>query len=429
MATKYVNKSGNDSNDGSTTALAKLTIQAAVNAASSGDSIVVGSGFYNEKITLVAGRTIALYADGVVVVDGSGLSVGYLVTHGSGAGANSVAFDKLSTGGWWIFQNVNGSRIVSLETGSSSSASMKNCIFRYSGGNTNGYYSNSQFSATIQNCVFDGAFTYAINVAYGVTGACSFLFNTIYGATTGINMSNTGSAPVTIANNIISNCTTAWNITTAVATNNLNFNHFYTITNWKYVSNTYTSLSLTQAAGWELNSVSADPQFIDTSKGIYYLKAESSVSRKIGAYPFGYTRGQNYDPQSNWDVYSSSPDNTKWYSADGNVGKNGTTGFLELIGGTSAVVDSPVYDLGSVQAVKQINIFADQVWGTNMIDTTKTDTKPNYQTVEIRGSGSSFDQDDAVISWTEVKSNIPISAISGRYIQLRLTFRADDVSA
>jgi len=51
MATIYVNKTGNDSNDGSTPALAKLTIGAALTAASNDDTIDIGAGTYSEEIT------------------------------------------------------------------------------------------------------------------------------------------------------------------------------------------------------------------------------------------------------------------------------------------------------------------------------------------------------------------------------------------
>ena len=52
MANIYVRKSGNDSNDGSTPALAKLTIENAFAAASNSDKIVIGAGLYNLKTKL-----------------------------------------------------------------------------------------------------------------------------------------------------------------------------------------------------------------------------------------------------------------------------------------------------------------------------------------------------------------------------------------
>ena len=49
--TYYVNKSGSNANNGTTPTLAKLTITAGVALMATGDSLVVGSGFYNETIT------------------------------------------------------------------------------------------------------------------------------------------------------------------------------------------------------------------------------------------------------------------------------------------------------------------------------------------------------------------------------------------
>ena len=51
MATLYVRKTGNDSNDGSTPALAKLTIGAALTAAANDDTIDIGVGTYSEEVT------------------------------------------------------------------------------------------------------------------------------------------------------------------------------------------------------------------------------------------------------------------------------------------------------------------------------------------------------------------------------------------
>ncbi len=54
----YVSKTGNDSNDGSSWTEAKLTIQAAVDIASSGNTIDVNTGTYDETVTLASGLTL-----------------------------------------------------------------------------------------------------------------------------------------------------------------------------------------------------------------------------------------------------------------------------------------------------------------------------------------------------------------------------------
>ena len=61
-------------NNGSTALLAKLTISAAITAAGSANTtIIIGSGLYNEKITIGVGDTCTVYCDGVVTLDGTGV--------------------------------------------------------------------------------------------------------------------------------------------------------------------------------------------------------------------------------------------------------------------------------------------------------------------------------------------------------------------
>jgi len=52
VTTFYVSKTGNDSNDGSTPVLAKLTIGAGITAASNTDTVNIGAGTYSEEVSL-----------------------------------------------------------------------------------------------------------------------------------------------------------------------------------------------------------------------------------------------------------------------------------------------------------------------------------------------------------------------------------------
>ena len=64
MANIYVRKSGNDSNDGSTPALAKLTIASAISVASTtGDIIWLGAGIYREYLLDGNSKDITIYGD------------------------------------------------------------------------------------------------------------------------------------------------------------------------------------------------------------------------------------------------------------------------------------------------------------------------------------------------------------------------------
>ena len=64
-ASYYVSKSGNDANNGSTLALAKLTITAAANAASTGDVIYISTGYYAETVSV--GKSMTFMVDSVQV--------------------------------------------------------------------------------------------------------------------------------------------------------------------------------------------------------------------------------------------------------------------------------------------------------------------------------------------------------------------------
>ncbi|MFA6065257.1 MAG: hypothetical protein WCW44_04875 [archaeon] len=439
MATYYVNKSGSDSNNGTTAALAKLTIQAGANLlTTTGDALVIGSGTYNEKITIPSTFNGTIYFDGTVILDGTSLASGNAITINI-AGTQTKSFAPYSTGGKLIIKNHIGSYLLYLNTPVLTTLSVQGVEF-YSNGQTAAIYNTVYTAPTIiQNCLFSGfsGANYAIYLsANNSTVINTVVNNTFYNCGYALyqTFANQAAFPIVFMNNIVSNCTYAFR----TGTSNANLasaiiikNHYYSITSgWITGGGTYATLAAWQAVGFDASSISANPNFADPANEIFYLTTASSISSTQGAIPFGYARGQAYDPQSNWNIIpDAGHDNSGWYNPDGNVGKNGTTGFFELIGGTAGVIWSPVYDFGSVQAIKQINLAVDQTWGTTMVDTTTSDTKPNYQTIEVRGSGTSFNQDDGTIAWTEVKLEMPITPVSGRFIQVRLTLRTDDVSA
>ena len=55
---RYVSPSGNDANNGTSWATAKVTIMAALGASSSGDEVYVAAGTYNETVTVKNGVNI-----------------------------------------------------------------------------------------------------------------------------------------------------------------------------------------------------------------------------------------------------------------------------------------------------------------------------------------------------------------------------------
>jgi hypothetical protein len=455
MTTYYVNKSGSNSNNGTTPALAKLTIQAGLNlCATTGDSVVVGSGSYSEFIT-VSNKQINLYADGVVVLDGSSL-------YGSGSAiawtnstlnaTNTITISGYITGGKWVIKNYNTNvstyPLVSfaLTNGQASgetghALTIKNMELYGNANNQIGLKgSQTQVSYAvmtnfiIENCIFSGFANMAV-YSYGnsPTGGQMKTFakyNTFYNNAVAIDTSIQNGTLGWIYNNVFhSNVRDFKNECTVNPTGLMNYNIHYNYTYILTVNNDstkYSTLATVQAISSEIGGYSANPNLIDPANGIFFL----SSTGDYGAYPYSsIARGANYNPDAKW-IITATADNSGWYNPDGFVTKNGTTGFFELSGaGPTGVIWSPVYDLGSAQYLTQFNLASIQTWSTNMVDTTKTDIKPNYQTAELRTSLTSFNQNDAVIAWTEIKINCPFPAMAGRYAQIRLTLRNDDVSA
>ncbi|MFA6065242.1 MAG: hypothetical protein WC746_05360 [archaeon] len=441
MAILYVNKSGSNTYDGTSqifvsgTTGPKLTIQAGITAMATGDSLIVGSGSYNERITLAA-KTYYLYADGVVVLDGAGLIGTGSAIDGVSLSSNNLDMTKHSTGGKWIIKNHNvNSATVGLIKLMANVGKVHNLSYLELYGSTDNTVGISIAAGTgnlstlnISYCTFKDFSDFAIKggVSAG-TGMINAIYNTFYNCGHGIYIMITYGSLIGAYRNIFHTCTTGYRHAGNVNPGGTcNYNSYYNCTNLLYIYNTtYTTLEAVQAISSELQGFSTNPNMIDPANNVFFL----SSTGDYGAYPYSsIARGANYNPDSKW-IISASADNSGWYNPDGNVTKNGTTGFFELTSGTSGVIWSPVYDLGSIQFVTQFNLASIQTWGTSMVDKTKTDTAPNYQTAEIRMSVTSFDQDAASPDWTEVKINCPFTPAPARYAQVKLTLRNDDVSA
>ncbi|MFN5251866.1 MAG: hypothetical protein ACK5DE_12555 [Bacteroidota bacterium] len=71
----YVSKEGSDANSGLTPELPKLTVQAGLNTLTTGQTLVIGAGVYQETITRdYTFLTVNIIADGYVVMEGSGVN-------------------------------------------------------------------------------------------------------------------------------------------------------------------------------------------------------------------------------------------------------------------------------------------------------------------------------------------------------------------
>lgn len=457
MATYYVNKSGSAGNNGTTVALAKLTIAQGIALTSNGDTVVVGSGSYNERITWnCSSKGITLMADGVVVMDGAGLAAGVgaisLVGSGNMAASLTNSITTAATGGQWILKNYNVNAvsyglITTYIDGGVTTYTVNlylnqvMCI-----GNVNNTVGLSQYNLAyggnvgargnqyLTSCIFTGFSSYGCYNLRGTSAGgavvhqfISATYCTFYNCVNGMysTASTSGQSSIYGTYNIFHTCTTGVynqnNPTTL-----LDYNDYYGCT---YLANvngtTYATLALWQATGAEPHGVNTDPGLIDPANQVFFL---SSIGA-YGALPYSAaTRGASYNPDAKW-IITAAKDDTGWYCAGGNIAKNGTTGFFELVSGTVDTIESPIFDLGSVQTVTGISLASDQTFPTNMADYDKTDVRPNYQKVEVRAQNASFVQADASPSWVVVNVESPLTNPSGRYCQLRITLRNDDVGA
>jgi len=190
----YVSKTGNDANDGSSWQEAKLTVQAAIDAASSGDEIDVNSGTYNESVTLSDG--IALDGlDKTAIISCIGESETALELH------HNCTIKNLTLSSTYIGTNTYGLRGAGKSNfvvedcninGSYDGVHLLSChngIFRnniikgkFDGGWIGGECSNLQFT----NCDFTGLGTYGDVTCRGfVVGPsrnCNFTDCDFYGS-------------------------------------------------------------------------------------------------------------------------------------------------------------------------------------------------------------------------------------------------------
>jgi hypothetical protein len=166
MANIYVRKSGNDSNDGSTPALAKLTIKSAIETALTNDIIYVGSGVYrdvditiNKNITIIADYTGENTGDAGEVVwtgyqnDTDSPSVNWCLS--ASGGSYKVIIDGFYFTGW----NCGGDNMFSFKLGSGSK--IKNCNFYRM--KAYAYFINNL--EYLENCYFSECIVTAVTTA------------------------------------------------------------------------------------------------------------------------------------------------------------------------------------------------------------------------------------------------------------------------
>jgi hypothetical protein len=438
MTIYYVNKSGNNANNGLSEVNAKLTISAAISIASSNDTIIVGSGEYAERLSW-SDKSLEFQSDGIVYMNGASLGgsgSAVSVSRVSSTANINITFTQFSSSGRWIFKNhTRSSSTIGMFTGSGTTGgSPHSYIFNlyycdltgHSTNNQVGLSANAGSSITINYnvyyCTFKDFTTNAIlNTSSG--GSCVATNCTFYNCGDAIKF------PLSFAaKNIFLSNTRGLNLGSTPAAGVLNDNQYYNNTYFARFNVTdYNVWATYQATGVEALGSDADPGVIDAANNIMFLNSTNSR----GAWPYSsYTivRANDFQPDSTWNVTaSSSGAGTGWYNSSGNIKLTGDD--LELFSGTVETAASVVFDTGENDTqMMEVDLEFDFTWPTNMIDYETSDVRPNYQTIEVRASNTSFNQTDSSPSWTVFPIDSPITGISGRYQQVRLTFRNNDVA-
>ncbi|MBC7255290.1 MAG: right-handed parallel beta-helix repeat-containing protein, partial [Chloroflexi bacterium] len=174
----YVSPTGNDSNDCLSWAMACQTIQAAVDKASSGDTINVGAGTYNVTSTITLNK--------------AGLTI-------TGQGDTTVI--SVSGASWYVFSiTANDVTIENLKISKTDKTGVHNLIYIGADGVT--IRNNTIHGQWVQG---DGEVTRAMEIAYGSENL-TISGNTIYGLRQPAYINGSAASPTTgtIANNDVS---------------------------------------------------------------------------------------------------------------------------------------------------------------------------------------------------------------------------------
>ncbi|MBI2440846.1 MAG: right-handed parallel beta-helix repeat-containing protein [Lentisphaerae bacterium] len=202
-ATYHVSPAGNDANDGSSWALAKQTIQAAINKATSDDTVLVADGTYS-PITIPQGITVrSVNGAQTTIIDGGGVTRcvsmygdavldGFTVTNG---------YDHYSGGGVYVYRGT-----------------VQNCTI--SGNSAYYYYSYSNSS-------------YYYSYYYGYGGGVYAYYGTVTNCTISGNSAGSDGGGIYTYASTIYNCTISGN--TAYS----HYNYYYSYDYYSYYSDGY----------------------------------------------------------------------------------------------------------------------------------------------------------------------------------------------
>ena len=207
--TWFVNaQHGSNGYSGLTAFAPKRTIQSAINAASSGDWIIVAGGTYAENLTLSKKLTLFSHEHAVSIIEGRHAGHCLLITENA---AGSVVDGFVFTHGAPTNSgNKYGGGVDCL-----ANATIRHCVFKDNGNSSTtfagGLHTSNRAQVTVENCLFIGNYAWACGGASLTEGGSTATFDrcTIYGNRSdnfignqgGIGVANTGT--VIVKNSIL----------------------------------------------------------------------------------------------------------------------------------------------------------------------------------------------------------------------------------
>lgn len=416
MATIYVDVShGDDANDGSSWALAKATLPAAITAATSGDTILMAPGYYQNTGDITVDKALTIQADQrrLTTIRMDNANIGLDVTGGPTTLQGLVISSSNQAVRWSAELTVDDCFVFSYSY----------CIVGYSSTSANP-------KLVIKNTILKHP--YRVEKAIGNFSQGDIIGCTFYSYNRLIEMRNEGGKDIQIMNNIFYSLGTGQGGSTELIQGTqspnllaVDYNVYQPAisTSFKVILENvaYTTLADLQAAGYELQGLEQDPQFGDAANDVFHIPINSALLTNGSG---GARRGAETGGQT----YSANAD-TSWSTWTGtNCTYVGGVWALDN-GVASGTVLSPVIDLGAQYQITGASFKADMTFPTNIVDTTNPDTTPPENlTIEIRGDTTTFNSDPSVTppNWQEVNLN-DVSTVLGtwQYVQVRLTLRSD----
>lgn len=407
MAIFYVNSiTGNNSNNGSTWALAKATLAGANTAASAGDTIYV-HGIFNEAIP------------GTKVLTWIGVGLAKLDGGGSVAGPTpSVAINVANL----IFANFT---TAYDSRNSAPGAYFINCIFQ--SGAFGLRFGNGSGRITCDNCAFLNYTTAAIagngSTMVGLLRNCAFSGNTI-------SLSDGGNGGTIQVNRCVFRDAIMWSGAATFINADSNDN-VYDFSVGKCViggvdKTTLASYIAAITAPRDSRSIDSvwSANVGDYANGVLRPNPASSLlTAGVGGVPLGLSvPGLTVSNNKNASLWTNGVFSNTEVDGSGNV--------VLSAGQTTGTFKTDVIDFGAAINAKLLEITLSGESGiANALPYVDYDTgeSPGYYNVRVRGSNSSFAKGDASPSWVVVPRRAQIGDYMSnalRYWQIELTLRA-----